>query len=78
MVRAGQEQGFQPWQRVALTLLFVWPLAGLNMEGRTYVMAPPMVAVGVFVMAWLFARREMIGRVVTMHQRASPAPSGVV
>jgi hypothetical protein len=68
IVRAGQEQGFQPWQRVALTLLFVWPLAGLNMEGRTYVMAPPTVAVGVFVIAWLLARREMIGQMVTDKQ----------
>ncbi|PPQ26548.1 glycosyltransferase family 87 protein [Rhodopila globiformis] len=58
LVRWGHDHGFLPWQRLALAVLFVWPLLGLNMDPATYLLAPPAVAIGVFVLAWLCARRE--------------------
>jgi alpha-1,2-mannosyltransferase len=76
LVRAGQLEGLlRPWQRVVLALLFVWPIVGLNMDERTYSMAPPLVAAGIFAMAWLCARRERTGQVAA--GQAAAAPSGV-
>jgi len=75
LVRVGQHEGFRPWQRVVLALLFVWPIVGLNMDERTYSMAPPLVAAGVFAMAWLCARQERTGQVVA--SQVVTAPSGV-
>ena len=76
LVRAGQHEGLlRPWQRVVLALLFVWPIVGLNMGERTYSMAPPLVAAGIFAMAWLCARQEKAGQVVA--SKAVTAPSGV-
>ena len=69
LVRADQEQGSPSWQRVALAVLFVWPLAGLNMAETTYLLVPPTVAVGVFVLTWLAARREMVGRAYWFRHR---------
>jgi alpha-1,2-mannosyltransferase len=76
LVRAGQEQGFAPRERAALAILFVLPLAGLNMDEKTYLLVPPTVAVGVFVLAWLRARREMIEQAVSLDPRTGRAPLG--
>jgi hypothetical protein len=62
LVRVGCEQGFPPWHRLALVMLFIWPLLSLNQDPKTYLLVPPTVAVGVFAMAWLCARRELAGQ----------------
>jgi hypothetical protein len=60
LYRAGMERGFPPWHRLILAVLFVWPIFGLNLDPRTYIMVPPTVAFGVFVLALLSSRSDYV------------------
>ncbi|MBS0644264.1 MAG: DUF2029 domain-containing protein [Proteobacteria bacterium] len=78
LVRAGRERGFLPWHRVILAALFVWPLFALNLDPKTYILAPPTVTVGVLALALAAARQEWRMRPAAPARLAQTAASTTI
>ena len=73
LVRAGQANGFPPWHKTALAVLFLMPLLSGNLDGDSKLLIAPLTAIGCFALTISQARHEWRGR-----RQAAPAlnPSG--
>jgi alpha-1,2-mannosyltransferase len=60
LMRAGRDDGFPPWSKTALALLFVMPLLSGNLGGNSHLLIAPSTAAGGLLLASVFAWRAFV------------------